>query len=300
MKRKVIIFSLTAVFILSLSLIAAKASKVNYPESQRPKGIADSVVWNPDLGEYYNSDNFIWNPEIQGYQPKEMNKPVEILNSHITEEEFIVANSGTTDEVDKAVVKYYKKVRAIIASGYTQGVYGPGSSNYDPKEDPAFNELTSNLKIEHFPNMISKIKNKHTASCRLMNAINEMANIHDLNKYVSTKPELWLSHLKQKSNWAELKVKESAEKLKDNSNDNIKKQVKEELKSYGLFVLPYIMDEISEGNIAMIDLLPDLVGKYSEKDKDELSGKSKDYWEDWFKEHSEDIKALKTVVEEIK
>lgn len=49
------------------------------------------------------------------------------------------------------------------------------------------------------------------------------------------------------------------------------------------------MDEINAGNTDMIDLLP----KYSKKDTDDLAGKNKDYWDDWFKKHSEDIKALK-------
>ena len=76
--------------------------------------------------------------------------------------------------------------------------------------------------------MISKIKNRHIASGRLMHAINEMAGVKDLGKYVSGASENWLLHLKEKIALAESKVTK-AEKYKKSSNDEIKK-LKDELK----------------------------------------------------------------------
>ncbi len=300
MKRKTIIITfctLTAVLILFISLLVVRAAKEKYPEVQRPEGIPDTVKWNPDLGEYYNSDSFEWDTEIWGYRPKEMNKRIVIPDSHmlgtyLSEDEYIEANSGTTDEVDKAVIKYYKKSREIV--------YPAVSYNYDPKEDPAFSELIANLKIKDFPNMISKIENRHIASGRLMHAINEMAGAKDLGKYVSGASENWLLHLKEKFALAESKVTKAAQKYKKSSNDEIKKQVKDELESCGLLVLPYIKDEIEAGNTAMIELLPNLVDKYFAEGKDNQADRTKEYWDNWFEKHSEDIKALKAVAEDLK
>ena len=50
----------------------------------------------------------------------------------------------------------------------------------------------------------------------------------------------------------------------------------------------------------MIELLPNLVDKYFAEGKDNQADRTKEYWDNWFEKHSEDIKALKAVAEDLK
>jgi hypothetical protein len=69
-----------------------------------------------------------------------------MLGTYLSEDEYIEANSGTTDEVDKAVIKYYKKSREIV--------YPAVSYNYECAKQSLAVSVGENLtqeKASHHP-----------------------------------------------------------------------------------------------------------------------------------------------------
>lgn len=301
MSKKRIALSLMLLITVCTSIYIIIKTKYKAPRSSQ--NISNSVVWNADKGEYYNADSFIWNAEKQTYEPKPVFIPQgELKNkaAYVSPENFIKNNENTNDIIDRALVNYYKKVQEIYNSNNIS-ISQKVSSQYTPNKDEALKEITS-LGVKHIGEMIKRIKNNHQGSDYLMYSVNSIGGVKDLDSYVSASSEgikLWQAKFKDKLSNVKSKVKETSEKLKKDKSANSIKKAKSDLEPFGIFSLPYIIDEINNDNDEIIEILPDIANIYTKSNKEKLNIKDKSGWIQWFKENEEGIKALRNIVNDI-
>lgn len=104
------------------------ASEPLYPE---PENVStpDGVVWNAELGEYYNADSFTWNSETKSYEVKvsEVAVAASVANVPSTDEEWYAKYSGDNDPITEALIEYdrtykefFKENPALLASSIPQ------------------------------------------------------------------------------------------------------------------------------------------------------------------------------------
>ena len=115
MKKNILLLSLlllVTTIVISISVVASSQAKHPAPEadetlSNLPTELPDHLVWNPDLGEYYNGDDFIWNSERQRYEPRTDNKLTsEVPENQLSKREWLEVNKNSNDPVIQALIEY--------------------------------------------------------------------------------------------------------------------------------------------------------------------------------------------------
>lgn len=82
-------------------------SEALYPEPENVS-VPEGVVWNAELGEYYNADSFTWNSETKSYAVKVSDVAVAVSAANVpsTEEEWYTKYSGDNDPITEALMEY--------------------------------------------------------------------------------------------------------------------------------------------------------------------------------------------------
>ena len=296
-KRSVgITLIIISAFVFINSYILANP-KDYFPEPPRKTEIPNNLVWNPESGGYYDPNESKWDSERRVYIDKKVKS---------IEEASIDNSKGDVKTIDEWVKKNKKSddplISAIIECIVTY------EKTKTPKDELSLAFMNDSMK--QAIKSITKLPPSQLASMRQMmvsdsyfnfgllmqKSIIDITNIH--NEYLSTggssseSCEEWVDEFDKFISKAPDAVKTASVKVKASKNKEEKEKVKDEIKNYGLFVLPYIKEEIDKGNYDMVEFIPDIVGDYGQVEKTN----DKNYWKKWFKENEKDIKALKNLI----
>ncbi|MCX7921543.1 MAG: hypothetical protein N3B21_05940 [Clostridia bacterium] len=108
----------------------------------------------------------------------------------------------------------------------------------------------------------------------------------------------WMKSLKEKLSSIDHKLKEASENAKVAKSKEEKDKIKNSVKEFGLFALPYVQDEIDKGDYSLVEYLPEVVDSYTKVGKDELEKKDNQFWKVWFDKNQGDIKVLRGIIKE--
>lgn len=285
MKSKRILISLiVAMFLISAFCIytsfnSVYADNLFYPEPEHKSEIPANLIWNTYTNEYYDSDVVSWDTEKKQYalviKENQIKENDEMMIDYRSPEQWIEDNKNSTNAIDQAIISYYNESKLC----YEKNPNLAARSFYSPDEDPVL-YIMVDLGIEYLPEMIKRIENNDIWSGLLMTSVAQIANIKELS-FVSVVPDdmkKWISDLNNRILTAQSRVQ--------SGNDII---------GSGVFALPYIMDELNNGNDSVIKHLPDILYKCYNLNKEELVIKDKVYWINWFNEHKNEVEVLRNI-----
>jgi hypothetical protein len=260
---------------------------------QEPKGnknLPSHMKWNPYKGEYYNASDFAWDSVENMYIDKSILKQVKGSNnisaSKNTVEEFIDDSKNSDSQLDKAIVKYLEERDPKL------DLY----SYYNPDEDQAFINNLLSVDIKYLPKML-EYANEDKFSVLMMHAIARIAKVEDLTSF-DLNPEgvdKWKKKFDDLHNSAPAVVKNFSDKVKTSADSKIIESSKHEVKKLGMLAVPYLIDEISNGNIALTNTVEEIINTNTKtfNKKNAKLEISKIAWNDWVQGNSDNIKTLK-------
>ncbi len=169
---------------------------------------------------------------------------------------WIDQNKNSSNEVDQAIAKYLENRNQQLdaTSDYTSFF----------ALDEAYNTYILGLDMKHLPAMIKKIGNNDQNSYILSFAVSRKLRVSKLNSIVDEGPGSngkWTSEYKKIAASAPDKVKEISKKYKDIKNKGTKAKIesndKSEIIRLGYLALPYLLDEIANGEYYFNEVLED-------------------------------------------
>lgn len=287
--RGLIIFLSVCILIVVIFTINILATRT-YPEPSREgKNIPDNIKWNVDTGEYYNADIYEWNAEQNKYielSPRYFASTKESISVDDIEK-WVEDNKGTDDIIDKALIDYHKAINNNLDASIKK-------SYYDPFTDKNLYIITD-LGFEYIPEMMKRVENKHPYSSILMSAVCRMTKIPLGFGVSNSEREEWKNELQTLNKNISIKSNDIIEILKKSESIDTIEALNNELTSYGLLILPYIMDQVDKGDYDLINYLPMLIDEYSKINKEDLKSKDINYWKQWFSNNRKEVNMLRTI-----
>ncbi|TYQ17725.1 UNVERIFIED_CONTAM: hypothetical protein Cloal_0087 [Acetivibrio alkalicellulosi] len=244
------IFGIVAIVIL-IGIITAGVvfsfgrNEKRIPEPPREgKDIPSDVVWDETEGMYkLKEEELFFNA----------NAPSDFVESFVAweeEDKWIAKHKDSTSKLDRAMIKWIENRKLDSAF----------KSRYEPDKDKTFKEIVK-LGVEYLPEMLDRIEEDNAFKTGvLMDAFSRISNVDALKRIdVSEEGKKeWKQKCKDVMENAEQKVKNAKEKINNGDVESAKNEIKE----LGVFALPYVVDEIENGNKNMETLLD--TKKYSQ------------------------------------
>lgn len=297
MKKKVLAISV----LLAVAITCAGITKVFADNSKKSQDDTNDiahqkgVTWNPERKEYYNSDDFKWDPVKKIYIAIIKNvdtSTIPRIKNNETTQEWLQKNPNPTDSIDKALITLNK---VCIEETRANPYLALRSDCPFTKDDPCYDVFLT-LKVSDLKRIVTRISNQDVWSYVLQKAFARMTNIQGL-ELGANDPLVWVNNLKNKVSSIPLKIKNYSVELKNGVSNQTYTSINNDIQSYGIFAVPYIMDEVNNGNDQMIKFLPSLVDKSMmdkpDISKNDLDKKDKSYWLNWFESNKTDISELR-------
>ncbi|TYQ12975.1 UNVERIFIED_CONTAM: hypothetical protein Cloal_4018 [Acetivibrio alkalicellulosi] len=225
------------------------------PEPPREgKDIPSDVVWDETEGMYKLKEEEIF---------FNANAPSDFVESFVAwaeEDEWIAKHKDSSNKLDKVMIKWIENKKL-----------NQHKSNYEPDKCEIFKEIVK-LGVKYLPEMLDRIEEDNTIQTGvLMDAFSRITNVDvlkDINVSEEGKKE-WKQKCKDVMENAEQKVKNAKAKINNGDVESAKNEIKE----LGVFALPYVVEEIKNGNKKMESLVD--TKKYSQEELEVLKKWSK-------------------------
>lgn len=228
---------LVLVCITTFGVVTSLGSNGKTPEPPRDgKNIPSDVVWDEIHGIY----KLIEVPTPVSTEDLAKNTaPVKWFGA---QDEWIETNKNSTDPLDIAIIKWINNRKLNSHKSY-----------YSSDEDETFKEIIT-LGVKYLPEMLKRIqKNDDVQTGVLMDAFSKISKVDSL-KQIDISEEgkkEWKRKCNEILKNTPAKVKSAALKVKNGDIENAKNEIKE----FGIFVLPYALDEANLGNKEMASLV---------------------------------------------
>jgi hypothetical protein len=302
MKKKTLLIIASIIAVLSTSIIvyaseayklvniSSSSEKDYYPEPKSDANLEPGIKWNPYVREYYDSKAYEWDTVEKKYVDLKLKKNKkqtgEVIQSKDPVEELM--NSTDTNPINIAFKHYWEHYdKRLLAK-----------SHYNPSEDQSFIDNILTIDPKYLPEMIDNVK-KSSFSIIMMHAIGNISRVKDLTQ-VSEMPdgqENWLLKLEEVTSNMPDKVKKISDNIKNSTNESQKVQLKDDLSNFGLFAVPFMIDEINSGNTELSEVLNNILNtdliSFRKGKETEQNPTSKVDWKSWAKDNQETLAILK-------
>jgi hypothetical protein len=208
----------------------------------RPEGLPATVKFNPDTGEYYDSNIMAWDGTNQRYVAVEQ-PPVSITAEGLqsTEwEDWMKQHQYSNDPIDIALLKYNDAQQLYIKDHPKVGFRSDWGVDYNGE----FAILTD-LGVAGLPGLVEQVDANNPFRVKLVFAIEQICKT-DIGYCDSFSPEqitAWKNSFNAESNNAKNIVAKAVETLKNNASVS-HEEINNLFAQAGIFALPYFYDEI--------------------------------------------------------
>lgn len=269
MKRKSYISILACCVLFLFTISICSASTVKFPEPKDNNNVPDYAVWDTELGMYISTDVYkdpasgkLFDKKLKPQKYEGTEKFVDPLDT------WIQSHKDSTSKVDNALINYYEEHRS-------KPVNNSLKSFYDPKEDPYLYNIIQ-LGYDYLPELFAKIANDEDSAvaCTIMAAIEELTKTKNgLIAYDKDSKKLWTDEFKYKKNKAA----------------NISQYSSDTIAELGMLAIPYLCDEIDNGNKQALLAVASVLGNGKVVDE----GTALSDWKKWKNNNEMTIVSIK-------
>ncbi|OPZ93231.1 MAG: hypothetical protein BWY74_01216 [Firmicutes bacterium ADurb.Bin419] len=251
---------------------------VYIPEPPSTREVPSYMRWEPMLGEYI-SDDLYYDKESRTFKDKPVVEENYENSEPYRKEEWLKKNKNSDKPLHKAIMAW-KKYRSEHPSL---------SSLYDIKSDLGFIDNIEALGLDYVPEMLEMLTKDNVWNHPLLAAVECITGVEGclpegvLLDDAEFKHEMW---------------KESFRKYMTDAKEMVKND--KDVEKLGLFALPYIAEEIENGDTKHLDQMASIVSKHEKVSKDELLTKDEEYWKGWIKNNEKKITIIKEISEKYK
>lgn len=253
---------------------------VYIPEPPRTREVPSYQIWEPMLGAYISEDLY-YDKESRTFRDKHETMAVE--NYENSEpyrlDKWLEKNKNSNKPLHKAIMAWQKY----------RSEHPSLCSFYDIKSDPGFIDNIEALGLEYVPEMLEMVTKDNVWNFPLLTAVECITGVE------GCLPEGWLLDDEESKHemW-----KESFKKYMTDAKEMVKND--KDVEKLGLFALPYIAEEIENGDTKHLDKMASIVSKHEKVSKDKLSKKDAKAWKDWIKNNEKKITIIKEISEKYK
>ncbi|MCX8128880.1 MAG: hypothetical protein N3I35_02125 [Clostridia bacterium] len=243
---------------------------VNIPEPKN-NNVPSYAKWDARLGAYISEDVY-YDEESKTYRDKPKYDKDYDKNEAYRNEKWLKGNKDSDKKLYKAIVNWNKN-RTLSLSAF-----------YIIKDDPVFKENILSLGFDYLPEMLDLAFNDRVWNLPMLAGVECMTGIQCL-------PEK--ETLDSSENRTNLWKEEFKEYLA-NAKDMVKDE--KDIQKLGMFALPYISDEIENGDTRNVKHLSKILSKCSGIEKENWSDKETGDWKEWISKNGKKISTLKSII----
>lgn len=237
-----------------------------YPEpSVTPTALPSSVKWDPYRGVWYDSSQVQLDPVTHLYKGVPLTVPPDYIPpkvASITIEEWITQHQNSTDEIEIAIVKYW---RALSQDIERQKVEDPNwmLHSWIPIGAEKGGPLTilTDLGIPELQRLVDRVQWENPLVYYLEAAVDRITRrtlTLGGGRGGDIQTNIWKKDFNDQASGAKSRVVELAQDIANNKVDNNSIQVT--IGKLGIFALPEVYElVINQGNTDLIKYLPDIL-----------------------------------------
>lgn len=282
---RIFVFALTTVTILMIgfTVYAVNYNKnsishvydesVNIPEPTNNKDVPSYAKWEPMLGAYISEDLY-YDKESKSFRDKVKYDENYKDSEAYKREKWLEKNRQSSNVLYKSILEWDKSQSESLSFSAIRNI----------KNEPSFKNNILVLGYDYLPEMVQIVMNDNVWDEPMIAAIECMSGIECLPQGMlldsaEFKHDIW---------------KKTFKEYMANAKDMVKS--KKDIEKLGMFALPFIEEEINNGNTSYTSYIPLILSKCEGESKENLSGQDVDYLKKWVAKNNKKITTLKSII----
>ena len=252
-KITIIVTLVPIIFAISVASYSSATGAGRYEEpDEKPPGLSEWAIFNPETGHYYNSRSFYWDSERQIYVDK--SQPIQedtepIHGNQISIEEWIEEYYDADDPMDVLLLEYREAMREYWEQHPELGA----ASYWVVGQDGGPFSMLTDLGPAGLPTLLEHVDSEDPFVIPVMSAITHICKTYIGPAYTSEKYTTeWRNNFYTKLNSATGIITGMVQEIAAGGVED--SEIITQFTELGIFALPAAYEEVMEkGNTALLD-----------------------------------------------